>query len=472
MVDGPLGRALRARDATRDARISPDAGRWLHTLATRFLLGVTDPEATLSRHVAEYLVQKRAVGEDVTVDARFVSRVLAIHTGLARPLVDPGQDPDPGPVAEALRDHGAPAACARALAEALLSLRHRGPEPGPRLAIDVYGEDIAGRRAVVRAIASWALGSPLRVIRASTADTPPLAPSAARTLVARPLQVVRLDNPIPSDRARIALLRGTLDEVDLRGTILVRVGDEPLDGIPGVPSLHLPVPAHGLRLVRGGTAPAPAPQATPVPPETPDESVLLSLEPVDGPCTARDHLAGLYRAWAQAHGHLVEVLHEPMTPQEPALMQLIGPDVRHLLNGERGLHRVRRGDRLSIVRVRVGPGQGRIRPVVVTDVAALKVQGAWGGRVRSRVACDNGLVLQNERSIAENRHRAIELADAWAAMPPAADGTVRRIDLDAPHVHDDATGFSSSSADALAPDALESLLRQRATPGSDDGDIA
>ena len=53
--------------------------------------------------------------------------------------------------------------------------------------------------------------------------------------------------------------------------------------------------------------------------------------------------------------------------------------------------------------VRVAPWVDRVRPVVFVDHRALKAIGTYGGKIRSRLACEDGLVLQNGRVLAENR---------------------------------------------------------------------
>lgn len=469
MTDDRLRRTLLARPDTQDATIDPRASQALEDLVARFLPTTADAADRLAEQVADYLVQKRAVGEDTPVDPAFVARVLAIHTGLARPLVDPGTTPAVEDVAAELQSRGAPPVAAQGLAEALLDLRSRvAGASRPLLAVEIVGDDVAGRRAAVRALAAWALGSPLRVIRATTDQLPMVPDSAARTLHVRPLQVVRLDDLHGHDAVRTALVDGTLpDGVDLRGALVVRTASVALGPLPGVRTIALPAPAHGLRLVQGEShAPASEPPAPPV------DDVLLRLEPVEGPDTARDHVAQVYRRWADAQGHGVAVLHEPLQPHEPCMLRLSGEGLASLLQGESGLHRVRHEGRTSVIRVRVAPVDRRIRPVVVTDMTALKTAGAWGGKVRSRVACDGGLILQNERGIADNRHLAIELADAFGRLPRQVDHVVRRIDLDAPHMHDDGTGTSTSDPDALSPAGLQALLVARTATRPDDGGVA
>ena len=469
MTDAPLHAALRAHPDRPTALIEAGADDALHGLVARFLPTTPDAAAQLAGQVVDYLVQKRAIGEDAAIDAAFVARVLSIHAGLARALVDPGDGPEPAAIADALARQGCPPDAAHALAGALAAWRTRPvPHPGPLLAVEIAGDDPLGRRGILRGLASWVLGSSLRVVRAHADRVPMLDDDARATLAARPLQLVRIEDPHGAPAVRAALATGRLGDLDLRGALVVRVGPTPLTD-PPAPAVRLVLrgPSHGLRLVHGGATlpPPPAPPAV--------DAVLVSLHPVDGPAFARDHLAAMYRAWAAFHGHTVAILAEPLSPDDDALLRIEGDGVHGMLRGETGVHRVRHDGRTGLVRVRVGPARGPTRPVAVRDVRALKATGLWGGRIRSRIACDGGLVLQNDRSISDNRHAAIELSDAFHRLPPPADGTVRRIDLDAPHVHDAGTEWTSHDPEALAPPGLDALLRLRRDGGhGPDGGVA
>lgn len=79
------------------------------------------------------------------------------------------------------------------------------------------------------------------------------------------------------------------------------------------------------------------------------------------------------------------------------------------------------------------PGQDQVRAypearraINVTSWRVLKTDGQHGGRIRSRLECDGGLVLQNARTLADNCELAGELAPSWADAPAPADEIVRR----------------------------------------------
>ena len=51
---------------------------------------------------------------------------------------------------------------------------------------------------------------------------------------------------------------------------------------------------------------------------------------------------------------------------------------------------------------------------------------ANGTRIRSRLECEGGLVLQNRNTLAENRDLALEIGGSWSDAPPPHDAIVRR----------------------------------------------
>ncbi|MCC7382036.1 MAG: AAA family ATPase [Deltaproteobacteria bacterium] len=191
---------------------------------------------------------------------------------------------------------------------------------------------------------------------------------------------------------------------------------------------------------------------------------IVEVEPVGGAKStwARDRLVETYRDWAQAQRLEVVWILEPREAEEPAVFGLKGRYPFGLLRAESGLHRLRKGDDHAAVRVRVAAWLDEQGEAEFLEHRALKSAGAYGGRVRSRLACEDGLVLQNERTLAENRELAREVIAGWRSMPSPSDVVVRRYDLTTPLIVDAATGKTSGRPDALAPARFHELLVERA----------
>jgi ATP-dependent Clp protease ATP-binding subunit ClpC len=192
---------------------------------------------------------------------------------------------------------------------------------------------------------------------------------------------------------------------------------------------------------------------------------LIEIRPVGGTGrSARDLLVEVYTAWARHHRHLVDWLREPRDDEEAALLGVKGPYVYGMLQRETGLHRVRPGGdgpagRTSVASVRVVTwGDDRVAPSIVAE-RPLKATGQYGGKVRSRLECEGGLVLQSGRTLAENREVAREIAASWTRVPAASDEIVRRYDREPPLVRDARTGISSGRPDALSPEGFDALVR-------------
>jgi hypothetical protein len=147
---------------------------------------------------------------------------------------------------------------------------------------------------------------------------------------------------------------------------------------------------------------------------------------------------------------------------------LSGRYVHGHLRLEAGLHRVR-GELGSTgtARVRVAPWIDATGPVVFGEHVALKAGDQLGGRVRSRLTCEGGLVLQSGRVLAAQRDFAIQVAPSWAAAPPSSDEVVRRYELAPLRVRDVITGESTGRSDALSGASLHRLLCKRVDLASD-----
>jgi hypothetical protein len=194
---------------------------------------------------------------------------------------------------------------------------------------------------------------------------------------------------------------------------------------------------------------------------------LVEIAPVgDAGRAARDLLVDTYIGWAEGRRCTIDWLREPLADGEPAMLAVQGQHAAGYLAGEAGLHRLRDEPRISVARVRVAPWTDRRGEVDIAVHRALDATGQYGGRVRSRLECAGGLVLQNRRNLAENRELAVELGPSWQAAPAPGDEIVRRYDLAPFLVRDPVIGRAIGRPDALAPRPFHELLCQRVDAGS------
>jgi ATP-dependent Clp protease ATP-binding subunit ClpC len=188
---------------------------------------------------------------------------------------------------------------------------------------------------------------------------------------------------------------------------------------------------------------------------------LVEIVPV-GAVDARDALVRLYLDWAKLRGFAVDWLREPLTDDEPAWLAIRGHTAHGLLRGESGLHRIKHGDEHAVARVRVAPWtDDRTDAVDVIEHRALKRDGAHG-RIRSRLAAvvaGVGIVLQNARTLGENRELALELGGSWARVPPSTDDVVRRVEPKTPMYRDHLAGVTAPHA--LTAERFDALLLAR-----------
>jgi hypothetical protein len=190
---------------------------------------------------------------------------------------------------------------------------------------------------------------------------------------------------------------------------------------------------------------------------------LLEIRPLgESGAAARDLLVRVYSGWARERGFAVELLYEPMEVEEPALLSVSGDYAFGFLRHEVGLHRLVREKAASAVKVRVAAWTGRRAPAGFLEEYALKREGLYGGKIRSRVECTGGLVLQNSRSLVENRELAVELVGSWMKAPPAPEDIVRRYEPDTPLVRDVLMDTALTDSEALAPARFHTLLCRRA----------
>lgn len=190
---------------------------------------------------------------------------------------------------------------------------------------------------------------------------------------------------------------------------------------------------------------------------------LLEIRPVGlNGRLARDLLANTYRQWAESRHHSIDCIHAPMGDDEAVLLLVRGQYALGMLQGEQGLHRVREDNQAAVAAVRVGslldapPASPSF-----SEQRALKKRDQYGEKVRSRVVCQEGLVLQNSRSLAENRELAVDLLPSWEALPAVSEQIVRRYDLKPFKLKDYLTGTESGRSSVLGPEAFHQLLCQR-----------
>ena len=189
---------------------------------------------------------------------------------------------------------------------------------------------------------------------------------------------------------------------------------------------------------------------------------LVGITPLGGRGQpARDLLAGLYLGWAEARSMTARVILEPMDDEEPALLLIQGPWATGHLALEAGLHRMKHGQDGFVARVQVVPWTDtRGQPEFIAQ-RALKKRGVYGGRVRSRLECAGGLVLQNDATLTENRDLARELVSSWLTAPLPSDVQVRSY-YEAPHrLVDSLLGRLSGRRASLEPAKLHRLLCER-----------
>ncbi len=184
---------------------------------------------------------------------------------------------------------------------------------------------------------------------------------------------------------------------------------------------------------------------------------------------ARDLLVRIYKDWARGRRAALTWLCEPRNRDEPAILALKGHFITGFLAAETGLHRVSDGDDSGAARVRVIPWTDTGTRPEFEAHRSLRGSGVYGGRLRSRLVCRCGLVLQNDHTLAENRELASELVGAWTAGGRDSDEVVRRYDLKTPMFRDHRTGFSSGRRDTLSAARFHELLclriDQRAAEG-------
>ena len=186
---------------------------------------------------------------------------------------------------------------------------------------------------------------------------------------------------------------------------------------------------------------------------------LVEVRPISAKPDARNLVVEQLLAWANHRKMEVTWVREPLRAVGPALLAIKGRYAAGLLSGEAGLHRLKVKKQSHVARVRVAPWTDVDGDVRFGDHRALKGKtGQFGGRVRSRVECTSGLVVQNAQNLSENRELALDVGPAWAAAPPPSDTVVRRYENG--KVAKDSSGWTPGNR-GLSPQMWHELLCHR-----------
>jgi ATP-dependent Clp protease ATP-binding subunit ClpC len=189
---------------------------------------------------------------------------------------------------------------------------------------------------------------------------------------------------------------------------------------------------------------------------------LMEIVPVGQSGEARDFLFELYGLWAKDRRTELVMLREPLSTDEPLAVAFKGHFAYGYLCGEAGRHRLRRKHRNAVARVTVAALTDASAPIAFAEQRPLKATGQLGGKVRSRVAvASSRLVLQNERTLDQNRELAREVAPSWPHQLAAANMQVRRYDFDPFLVRDYLIGEGFGRKEILKPRLFHKLLCDR-----------
>jgi len=198
---------------------------------------------------------------------------------------------------------------------------------------------------------------------------------------------------------------------------------------------------------------------------------LMEIAPVGVHSDARDFVFDIYRHWAKERRLEIVMLHEPMTSSEAIAVAIKGHFAYGYLARETGHHRLRRQRESSIARVMVAPWSDSTAPVAFGEQQPLKAMGQLNGKIRSRVAlAGTSLVLQNDRTLTENRELALDIGPSWPRSQMSTTPMVRRYDLDPFLVRDYLTQSDFHRGDILSPKLFHELLCARIDRAVEAGD--
>lgn len=196
--------------------------------------------------------------------------------------------------------------------------------------------------------------------------------------------------------------------------------------------------------------------------------ILIAIVPIGSAANLRDLLFETYRGWARERGYRLQLLADPLEDVEVVFASVEGPYAFGYLQHEHGVHRLRDGEDHRAVRVMVAPWTHASSEVAFGKQRALKQVGKFGAKIRAHVEVmsESGFVLQNDRTIAENRELAREIAGSWQ-KPRSSDIVVRRYDLEPFLLKDHLTGISSGKRSSLRPVEFHELLCKRVDVASE-----
>jgi len=188
---------------------------------------------------------------------------------------------------------------------------------------------------------------------------------------------------------------------------------------------------------------------------------LVELKPLMSDNDDVLELFNVYGRWARRRGYSVEMVCEPLSAHDPVIAAVAGHFAYGYLHLESGHHRFRGNKKNTVVRVSVAPWKDESRELSFSSRRALKKVGMLGGRVRSRLqVAGSDLVIQNERTIEENRSFAASIVPSFFERPLPPDKEVRRYDSE-PFLLKDHLTSSTGRTDALTPDKFHDLLCRR-----------
>jgi hypothetical protein len=174
----------------------------------------------------------------------------------------------------------------------------------------------------------------------------------------------------------------------------------------------------------------------------------------------RDRLHELLTKWLHFRRYEKVMLHEPLADDEPIAFAIRGAFAYGYLRLEAGVHRMREGQQASNAHVRVLPWREGHGQLELGEHRALKATGQLGGRIRSRLECPPYMVLQNDRTLADNRELAADLCASFTTEH-GPDLIVRRYDEEPARIRDSLTGEARGGLPALRPETFHALLAER-----------
>jgi ATP-dependent Clp protease ATP-binding subunit ClpA len=190
--------------------------------------------------------------------------------------------------------------------------------------------------------------------------------------------------------------------------------------------------------------------------------ILVAVTPIGSSASLRDLLFDTYRGWSKWRGYQLQLLVDPLAETDTIFFAVKGAYAFGYLQREHGVHRLRKADEHEAVRVTVAAWSHALTDVKFGNQRALKQPGRFGEKIRSQieVLTHSHFMLQNERTIAENRELAREIAVSWQQCL-SSDVVVRRYDLEPFLLKDHLTAITSGRRSSLKPAEFHELLCKR-----------